>query len=252
MAEKNRILGIDIGSISISIVEMTPGKEITCSAYEFHNGRIPETLERMLSGFGLASVRGIAATSATPDILRNAEICDMRVSFITAAKHFHAGAGSILIVGGEKFGLVLFDENGEYRNYRSNTSCAAGTGSFLDQQASRLNLSGIREFSERAFNNKGKIPKIASRCAVFAKTDLIHAQQSGFSIEEICDGLSGGLVKNIADTLFSNVKPRGPMVFCGGVSRNRAVVKHLAMVLDVEIIIFKYLRRCRRRLKFNR
>ena len=71
---------------------------------------------------------------------------------------------------------------------------------------------------------------------MFAKTDLIHAQQEGYSLDEICDGLSYGLVKNIADTLFSNVKPAGPMIFCGGVSLNRAVVKHFASVLDIEIV----------------
>ncbi len=240
MSDNYRILGIDIGSISISAVEMTPEKEITGFAYDFHNGRIAETLDRLLSGFNLSSVCGIAATSATPDILRSAEIYDTRISFISAAKHFHPDAGSILIVGGEKFGLVLFDEKGEYQNYRSNTSCAAGTGSFLDQQAARLNLSGIKEFSELAYKNKGKIPKIASRCAVFAKTDLIHAQQSGFSLEEICDGLSSGLVKNIIDTLFSNAKPRSPLVFCGGVSKNRAVLKHLSKTIDAEIIADEY------------
>ena len=48
----------------------------------------------------------------------------------------------------------------------------------------------------------GPPPKIASRCAVFAKTDLIHAQQEGHSLGAICDGLCKGLAKNITDTLF--------------------------------------------------
>jgi len=74
-------------------------------------------------------------------------------------------------------------------------SCAAGTGSFLDQQARRLKLKRDRELSRIAFNNKGVIPKIATRCAVFAKTDLVHAQQEGYSLEEICDGLCYGLAK---------------------------------------------------------
>src|SRR3990172_2264056 len=177
MADKDRILGVDIGSISVSVVEMTPDREITGSAYAVHCGRIEETLERILHDFNLAALRGIAATSSSPAIIRGAVAYDSRVSIITASKHLHPEARSLLVVGGEKFGLVLFDENGEYLNYRSNTSCAAGTGSFLDQQAVRLNLSGIREFDDLAFRNRGKMPKIASRCAVFAKTDLIHAQQ---------------------------------------------------------------------------
>ncbi|MBP7735604.1 MAG: CoA activase [Spirochaetes bacterium] len=240
MTNKTTVLGIDIGSISISLAEVSRDGNIGKTAYAFHRGKIAETLKELLSGFDLASVGGLAATTSSPEIIDGAVAYDSRVSAIRAAKHLHGKVGSILIVGGEKFGLVLFDGDGEYLNYRSNTSCAAGTGSFLDQQAARLSLSGIHEFSELAFRNSGSVPKIASRCAVFAKTDLIHAQQEGYSREEICDGLSFGLARNIADTLFSNVKPGGPMVFCGGVSKNRAVVKHFSRMLDIDIITHEH------------
>jgi predicted CoA-substrate-specific enzyme activase len=240
MADKNKILGIDIGSISASVVGMTPEGEISSCDYAIHSGRIEETLTRMLQKHDLTPVIGIAATSSTPPVVKSDAVYDSRVSAITASKRLHPDARSILIVGGEKFGLVLFDDQGRYLNYRANTSCAAGTGSFLDQQASRLGLTGIEEIDEMALRNRGKMPKIASRCAVFAKTDLIHAQQQGFSLEEICDGLSFGLVKNIADTLFSNLTPGGPMVFCGGVSRNRSVRRHFSRLLGLEIIADEY------------
>lgn len=240
MPNKNKILGIDIGSISIALAEIDNNKEIIRTAYALHEGSPAEKLKKLLGDFDLANIAGIAATSSTPAILKDAAVYDSRISFITAAKCLNKKVGSILIVGAEKFGIVLFDENGQYRNYRSNTSCAAGTGSFLDQQAARLNLSGIEEFSEIAFSNSGSTPKIASRCAVFAKTDLIHAQQEGYSLAEICDGLCRGLVRNIADTLFRNISPNGPLIFCGGVSRNRAVVKHLDEILDCEIIVNEF------------
>ncbi|MBN2078752.1 MAG: CoA activase [Spirochaetes bacterium] len=240
MNSKTGILGIDIGSIAISIAELDRERRVVRSDYAFHHGAIAEALATMLEGFELSRIGGVAATSSTPSIVAMGSRYDSRVAFITAAREFNDRLGSLLIVGGEKFGLVLFDAEGEYLNYRSNTSCAAGTGSFLDQQASRLSLPGIREFSELAFRNTGEIPKIASRCAVFAKTDLIHAQQEGYSLEEICDGLSFGLVRNIADTLFGNVSPLGPMVFCGGVSRNRAVVRHFSRLLGMEIVTDEY------------
>ncbi|MCU0821857.1 MAG: acyl-CoA dehydratase activase, partial [Spirochaetes bacterium] len=240
MKEKEKILGIDIGSVSVSIAELDRNKEVIRTAYVFHEGKPAEALLNLLRDFDIENIRGVAATSSTPAILKNAKIYDSRISFITAAMHFNEKVGSILIVGGERFGVVLFDDSGRYRNYRSNTSCAAGTGSFLDQQASRLNLSGIREFSEIAYSNTGKLPKIASRCAVFAKTDLIHAQQEGYSLAGICDGLSFGLVKNITDTLFSGTKPAGPVIFCGGVSRNRAVIRHLSAILGAEIKTDEY------------
>ncbi len=231
------VIGIDIGSLSIGAARVGADGAVLETGYRFHNGQIRENLEELLESFDRAGVTAYAVTSSTPDILEGAGVCDNRLAAIAAVRRYHDRVGSVLIVGGEKFGMVLFDEKGEYRKYVTNSSCAAGTGSFLDQQARRLNLSGISEFSDIAYNNTGEIPKIASRCAVFAKTDLIHAQQEGYSLAEICDGLSYGLAKNIADTLLHNRKPLGPVVFIGGVSKNRAVVKHLSRIIDTGILV---------------
>jgi predicted CoA-substrate-specific enzyme activase len=230
------ILGIDIGSVSISIVEISPGKEVVKTAYEFHHGNIMETLKNLLDNFDLSRICGIASTSSTPSIIKITSQYDNGIAIITAARHFHKNIGSILIVGGERFGLIRFDDYGNYLDFKSNTLCAAGTGSFLDQQAKRLNLSGIGELSERAFKNKGLIPKIATRCAVFAKTDLVHAQQEGYSLEEICDGLCKGLAQNISDTLFKGATTNPPILFTGGVSKNRAVRRHLQSIIGMDII----------------
>jgi predicted CoA-substrate-specific enzyme activase len=232
----SNILGIDVGSVSISIVEINLKKEVVKTAYEFHHGNIIETVKKILNDFDLTGICGTASTSSTPAVVKVTAQYDNRVSIITAARHFHEKIGAILIVGGERFGLISFDENGNYRNFKSNSSCAAGTGSFLDQQARRLNLSGIEELSGTAFNNKGVIPKIATRCAVFAKTDLVHAQQEGYSLEEICDGLCYGLAKNIVDTLMKGEQANPPIIFTGGVARNRAVARHIQSIIGLNII----------------
>jgi activator of 2-hydroxyglutaryl-CoA dehydratase len=117
------------------------------------------------------------------------EDCRDRVAVMKASNFLHDKIGSILVVGGEKFGLIRLDERGNYLGFKSNTGCAAGTGSFLEQQVRRLNLKGSAELSRMACSNKGSVPKIASRCAVFVKTDLVHAQQEGCSLAQICDGL---------------------------------------------------------------
>lgn len=236
MSKKN-VLGIDIGSISISVVEMSRENEILKSGYCFHEGHVKETLCRMLESFNLDEIGALSLTSSSPDIFKSGVRFDSRISVISAAKHIHRETGSILIIGGEKFGLAMFDENGDYRNYKSNTSCAAGTGSFLEQQAKRLNLSDIQKFSDIAGSNSGNIPKIASRCAVFAKTDLIHAQQEGYSLAEICDGLCHGLARSVADTLFGNENAVEPIVMAGGVSKNAAVVRHLSSIIGKEITV---------------
>ena len=235
------IIGIDIGSVSICIAELSPEKDLIRKSYGFHHGAISNTLKAMLGDFNLAEIRAVAATTSTPPILKFGRKYDNRVSILAACRHFHEKIGSILLVGGEKFGLIQFDTNGNYLHFKANTSCAAGTGSFLDQQAARLNLAGVDQLSEIAFKNTGVIPKIASRCAVFAKTDLVHAQQEGYTLAEICDGLCHGLAKNIVDTAFVGEKPNSPVIFTGGVSRNRAVVRHIEDMIGCKLIVEKTL-----------
>src|SRR6056297_2151576 len=236
MASGN-ILGIDIGSVSIGLVTVTPERHVIYSAYGFHHGDIPGCLEGLLDGVDMASVNAVAATEGTPALIFADRRYDHQIALIRAVKALHPEAGGILTVGGEKFKRIRFDENGEYAGSRTNTACAAGTGSFLDQQAVRLNLSGISRLSEIAAANNGRIPKIATRCAVFAKTDLIHAQQEGYGLAEISEGLCRGLAKNLADTLFQDDQSPSPLVFCGGVSMNRAVEMHISQLAGTELIV---------------
>lgn len=237
MDDPLNILGIDIGSVALSMAEIHPERDICRTAYQFHHGNVAETFAKMMRDVDLGRVCGIAATSSTPSVIKADARYDNRVAVIEAARHFHHKIGAILIVGGEAFGLIGFDENSHYRSFKTNTSCAAGTGSFLDQQARRLNLESTETLSEKAFSNKGSVPKIASRCAVFAKTDLVHAQQEGYTLEQICDGLCYGLAKNIVDTLSLDRERFGPVIFTGGVSRNRAVVQHIQSISGKKIIV---------------
>ncbi len=213
------------------------GAVVKVLSYRFHRGAITETLRSILSDIDIRRVGGIAMTQSGPDILKSAERFDTQIAMIAAVKKYHDPVGSILFVGGENFGLITFNKKGEYERFRSNSSCAAGTGSFLDQQAKRLNLKSIETLSTVAFCNKINTPKIATRCAVFAKTDLIHAQQEGYSVGQICDGLCEGLAKNVIDTLIpdSNIHP--PLILAGGVSMNSAVVKHFSALLQTEPVI---------------
>ena len=240
MTVRQHILGIDIGSVTAGLVVVSPDRSIIQSDYRFHGGNITGTVREMLEQIDLPGISAVSATSSTPPVIKTRFRYDDQVTVIAAARERHPEAGAVLSVGGERFGLILFDEDGDYRKYLSNTSCAAGTGSFLDQQAGRLNLSGIEDLCARAFRNTAEIPRIASRCAVFAKTDLIHAQQEGYSLDSICDGLCHGLACNIVDTLFANEQPRSPMVLCGGVSHNGPVAGHIRALTGVDIIVDRW------------
>ncbi|HAK47082.1 MAG TPA: CoA activase [Spirochaeta sp.] len=237
---KDRIIGIDSGSVTVSLVVMTFEGKIAEQRYEYHHGKPAKVLREMLLGLDLEAVAGVAKTASTPDVIDGALSFDPVVSIIQGVKYFYADFRSILNVGGEKFALIEFDRDGNYVNMKSNSSCAAGTGGFLDQQAKRLNLESSADLSYKALSNEGEVPKIASRCSVFAKTDIIHSQQEGYSLEGICDGLSLGLANNIADTLIDDKTDYSPMIFTGGVAVNKAVAGHLENILGHEIEVHEF------------
>ena len=237
---QKRILGIDAGSVTVSVVEIALDGQLLDEIYVPHSGKPASCLHDILSKKDISGLVGVARTSTAPDLVVNAKTYDSRIAMISGSKSRFPSARSILHVGGEKFSLIRFDIEGNYQSLRSNTSCAAGTGGFLDQQAKRLSLKDSAELSKKALSNKGETPKIASRCSVFAKTDIIHRQQEGYSLEEICDGLCRGLANNIADTLNLGDAGLSPMVFTGGVAQNEAVVKHLENINAGDILVHKH------------
>ncbi len=232
-----RVLGLDAGAVSLSAAEVDGRGEIVRTFYEFHHGQVQATLDRILGKLDLAHLRAVAATTSTPGFIRSDRRIDNQICLITAARRRHPDCRSILVVGGERFGLVRFAADGTYLSFKANPLCAAGTGGFLDQQARRLNLPGVSELAALAQANHDPPPKIASRCAVFAKTDLVHAQQEGHSLDAICDGLCRGVATNIVDTLFTGETIHGPLLLVGGVARNEAVVRHLRNLLGMELVV---------------
>ncbi|MCK5465192.1 MAG: hypothetical protein KAI95_19330, partial [Bacteroidales bacterium] len=167
------ILGLDIGSMSISAVRLNSGKEITGTFYEAHHGRVGKCLQKMASQLDPENSLDIALTASTLFNSGEFEFTDIQTALISASRYPGKGFDHILHVGAEKFYLVKKDPEGRYESSRTNTSCAAGTGSFLDHQVKRLDIPSIEEFCKLAEKNRDDVPDIASRCSVFAKTDLI-------------------------------------------------------------------------------
>jgi predicted CoA-substrate-specific enzyme activase len=231
------ILAADIGSVSVALVEMGEDRAVRRFAHRPHEGRVAETLSVMLGEWPLDDVRRVAATSSSPEAFRAAHRTDWITAHVAAHRVLAPDHSLLLVVGGERFALVQFDGDGHYHSSRGNSSCAAGTGGFLDQQARRLGLDDAAELARLASSNTGNRPKVASRCAVFAKTDLIHAQQEGYSLAEICDGLCLGLARNLVDAVITGTPPSGRLAVAGGVALNGAVVAHVASLMGREATV---------------
>jgi len=231
------VIGIDVGSVSVCIVSLDMEGELLNQTYVLHSGDVRGVMDGLLGRYISPGLKGIAAPVGKTHFTREVSRFDPQVSIMAAVSGLGRGARSILHVGAERFFLIELDADGKYLQTSHSSSCAAGTGSFLDQQATRLRLNDASQISEMAMQNRSPVPDIAARCAVFAKTDLIHAQQKGYGLEAICDSLCKGLADNIADTLFSKSVPESPIYMTGGVSKNRSVVRHLQQIIGKELTV---------------
>ncbi|MFC2111999.1 acyl-CoA dehydratase activase [Bacteroidota bacterium] len=226
--------------MAISAVLFDEKGQVAETFYEFHEGQIGSGLQKLSDSLGPDIQPRIALTSSSRKSIKGYKNIDIQTALVVASQVPEESPEYILHVGAEKFYLIKRGVNGNYESSRTSTSCAAGTGSFLDQQSRRLLISSIEEFCRMAARNEGKVPEIASRCSVFAKTDLIHAQQEGYSQESICDGLCKGLAWNLIDTLFHDYKSGGKILFTGGVSRNQVVQRYLEEMLSTRLTVHPF------------
>ena len=131
---------------------------------------------------------------------------------------------TVFELGGESSKYIRL-ENGGIQDYDRSGECAAGTGSFLDQQALRMQYS-VEEVGELVCG-AGCAARIAGRCSVFAKSDMIHAQQKGYSPAEILRGLCDAVARNFKSSVVKGRPVGAPVALIGAVSQNAGVVRAL-------------------------
>ena len=139
---------------------------------------------------------------------------------------FYPQVRTVFEMGGEASKYLRLDPNvtGKHLgivDYQTSGECAAGTGSFIDQQATRL-LYSIEEVGPAACG-ASCAARIAGRCSVFAKTDMIHAQQKGYTTEQILRGLCDAVARNYKSSLVKGRAVVPPVAFIGGVAMNQGV-----------------------------
>jgi predicted CoA-substrate-specific enzyme activase len=223
-------LGIDVGSIAVKAVVADESEQILEEHYIRIKGepaRIAGTLIREIRS--RLEVQGIFSTGSGGKQVEGRFVNEVIAQSAAAAKLLPAVA-TIIEMGGEDSKLLRM-EGGKLVDFSTNTVCAAGTGSFLDQQASRLGYT-IEEFSALALESKHP-PRIAGRCTVFAKSDMIHLQQKGTPDYEIVAGLCLAVARNFAGSIGRGKKWQKPIAFLGGVAASAGMVRAFESVLGL-------------------
>ena len=240
---KKCYLGVDIGSISTKGVVIDDNNNIIAKEYIWTEGN-PVGAVKKLVGILKSQVssdyelKGIGTTGSARKLIGLMLGTDVVKNEITAhavgTTSLYPSVRTILEIGGQDSKIIMLN-NGIITDYAMNTLCAAGTGAFLSSQAKRIGVD-INEFGDMALDSNNPV-KIAARCTVFAESDLIHKAQSGYEIKDIVAGLCRSIVLNYLNNVGKGKRIKGPIIFQGGVSKNKGVVKYFKEVLGEDIIV---------------
>ena len=239
-------MGIDIGSISTKGVIIDEYNNIMASCYLYTEGNpikaSKEVVKSMRENIDLEKYKVVAVgtTGSARKLIGTLFDAGTIKNEITAhaigTMRLYPNVRTIFEIGGQDSKITLVN-NGVVTDYAMNTLCAAGTGAFISSLAKRLNVK-IENVADEAFKSKNRID-IAARCTVFAETDLIHKIQEGYKKEDILAGVCRGIATNYINNVAKGKKIQGPIVFNGGVSKNRAVVKAFEEMVGEKIIVDK-------------
>ncbi len=230
-------LGVDIGSVNVklALVDKDGGavkfdtEKITSSP----KVAVTSLISRLSREFHLEEIITAAVSGSGKTVIPkelNWSEYSSSLSIASGLLNFHPEAKTILQIGGQSsFVIILEDGLRKPWKVASNPLCAAGTGRFLEQQAYRLGIS-MDDFARLAFEFEGNPPRIAARCSVFAKTDLIHLQQKGVPLGAMLYALCGSIARMVA-SLQKGIFEE-PIYFVGGVAANNAILKSLNEVLS--------------------
>ena len=239
--EKTASLGVDIGSVSTKGVVLDSGGKLLALQYLYTQGdplKAARELLRSLCGqLPTGTVVGSVGTTGSARRLVGAmlgagAIKNEITAHAVGALSRRPGLRTILEIGGQDSKIILTDGK-VVTDYAMNTLCAAGTGAFLSSQAERMGLS-VEELGQAALRSENPA-KIAARCTVFAESDLVHKAQAGHSKDDLLAGLCRAVVLNYLSNVGKGKRIRPPIVFQGGVSKNKGVIRAFEAELGCEI-----------------
>jgi len=220
-------IGLDIGALYVKAVRLDAADRVTGSFYRAHHGDPGKAIEAALAELEALAGTPIGVTGGAVELYAETlgvERLDLTRCQIEAISRLAPQARYLIDIGGASATFIELDARGRFLGHTTNSLCAAGTGSFLDEQAARL---GVSYTDAASFEHVEEPPTIATRCAVFAKSDLIHRQQEGHSKAAMWSGLCRGMTRTLLGTLLHGRPLDKPTAILGGVAQNREVMRWL-------------------------
>lgn len=231
-------IGLDAGSVAVKLVVLDGTGNKLEGYYIRHLGHPAgvalEKLKDLAPRYPGASLSITGSAGKSIAAALGIKPINEVVSLAHSVKRRFPRIKTIMELGGEDSKLILL-EDGRIKDFSMNSVCAAGTGSFLEQQAERLRLN-IEEFSAMA-EKAARPAKIAGRCSVFAKSDMIHLQQIATPVEDIVAGLCFAVARNFRGAIARGRDIMLPSVFLGGVAANGGMVRAFREVFSLDELV---------------
>jgi len=248
------MLGLDIGSVSLNTVLLDEKYNVVENYYDYVHGKpfhvLNERLKSLSEKYPAGSLSGIAITGTGGKLateLIGGVFVNEIIAQATSCGRLYPEVKTVIEIGGEDSKLIILEKDpaggpSKLVDFEMNSICAAGTGSFLDQQARRIGVPIEKEFGEMALRSENP-PRIAGRCSVFAKSDMIHHQQIATPLHDIVAGLCFALARNFRSNVGKSKEFNKPVIFSGGVAANIGMIRAFREVLELkedELIIPQY------------
>lgn len=229
-------LGIDIGTATVKLVLTDENKTIITTWETLHHNQPSTMLKMGITELGMFLTEAVAVGITGADalsfhkVLKDSGFLEDVPAIVEGTKLLAPSARSIMEIGSQ--GSRFITQIDQVPQFATNGHCAGGTGSFFEDQMSRLGLS-IEDYSELV-EQATSVPRLSGRCAVFAKTDIIHRQQEGVRTPDILLGLCYAMIKNYKATIVRDLLVDKPVAFCGGVTKNRGVIRAIKEVFGLQ------------------
>ena len=239
-------IGLDCGYSTVKLVMVSQEGRPVWFKSSSHHGDAARTV-RLLLGELLQSdpkACGFPVILAGSAGDRLPEVCP-GLSALGDVPAIHRGvrvlapdARSVIEIGSQSARFLTGLDRDTPPPFAVNEHCAGGTGSFFEDQMSRLGLR-IEDYSALA-EKAASVPRLSGRCAVFAKTDIIHRQQEGVPTPDILLGLCYAMVRNYKAVIVRSLPVEKPVALCGGVGLNAGVlraVRDIFGLAEAELIL---------------
>lgn len=233
-------LGLDVGSVSIKIAKIDEEENLVDSIYLKNHGLVETIKEGLEYIIGDSKISAIGVTGSGRKFVGMFIGADMVKTEILAHSvgtlKYHPDVRTLMDIGGEDSKLLLFSD-GVLNEFKMNSICSAGTGSFIESIAEKLGVK-IEDVGYTALKSRQRID-FPSKCGVFTQSAVVSKRNSGASKEDILNGVCRSLVSNYL-TMAKGIDLEPPYVFQGATAKNIALVKSFEEQLGHEVIVPKY------------